>query len=91
MTTAQPDRPFMSADAATILEEACSEAGLQSDGAELIRMGEKALFRLPSDRVVVRIARGIDVFEDAQKEVAVAAWLHEAGLLAANRPSITSR
>jgi len=81
----------MSADAATILEEACSEAGLQSDGAELIRMGEKALFRLPSDRVVVRIARGIDVFEDAQKEVAVAAWLHEAGLLAANRPSITSR
>jgi len=73
----------MSADAATVLEEACSEAGLQSDGAELIRMGENALFRLPSDRVVVRIARGIDVLGDAQKEVTVASWLHDAGLLAA--------
>src|SRR5215831_5359209 len=50
----------MSPDAAAVLEEACSDAGLRSDGAELIRMGENALFRLPHDKVVVRIARGID-------------------------------
>ena len=73
----------MFADAATVLEEACSDAGLQSNGAELIRMGENALFRLPRDRVVVRIARSTEVLGDARKEVAVAAWLHEAGLLAA--------
>jgi len=73
----------MSADAAAVLEEACSDAGLRSDGAELIRMGENALFRLPHDKVVVRIARGIDVLADARKEVTVAAWLHKAGLLAA--------
>jgi len=63
-----------------VLEEACSDAGIQGDEAELIRMGENALFRLPHDRIVVRIARSIDVLGDAQKEVAVASWLREAGL-----------
>jgi aminoglycoside phosphotransferase (APT) family kinase protein len=70
----------VSADAVTVLEEACSDAGILGDEAELIRIGENALFRLPHDRIVVRIARSIDVLKDAQKEVAVASWLREAGL-----------
>jgi hypothetical protein len=57
----------MSADAVTVLEEACSDAGIQGDEAELIRMGENALFRLPHDRIVVRIARSIDVLRDARR------------------------
>jgi Phosphotransferase enzyme family len=82
VTTAQPDRPFVTADAGPVLDEACTDAGIPSDAAELIRMGENALFRLPKDRIVVRIGRGIDVLGDAEKEVAVASWLHDAGLLA---------
>ncbi|MEU8402713.1 aminoglycoside phosphotransferase family protein [Nonomuraea sp. NPDC048892] len=38
---------------------------------------------LEAEQVVVRIARSMDVFDDVQKEVAVAAWLHEAGFPAA--------
>jgi hypothetical protein len=55
----------MSADAVTVLEEASCDAGIQGDEAELIRMGENALLRLPHDRIVVRIARSIDVLRDA--------------------------
>lgn len=77
---AQPNRPFTSADAAAVLAEACAAVDINCDGAELIRMGENGLFRLPRAGVVVRIARGIDVMEDVQKEVAVASWLREAGL-----------
>ena len=83
MTPRQPGLPFTSADAANILELACSQAGISSDGAELIRMGENALFRLPQDRIVVRIGRGKDILRDAEKEVAVASWLSNAGLPAA--------
>jgi thiamine kinase-like enzyme len=43
-------------------------------------MGENALFRIPRERVVARIARGPDVLRDAEKEVAVASWLRDAGL-----------
>jgi len=52
-------------------------------GAELMRLGENALFRLPQDRIVVRIARGPEVLPDARKEVAVASWLRDVGLPAA--------
>lgn len=83
MTTARPSLPFTSADASATLEEACSEAGLLSEGAQLIRMGENAIFRLAHDRIVVRIARSADVLQDAEKEVAVASWLRDAGLPAA--------
>ena len=83
MTTARPSLPFTSADASATLKEACSQAGISSQGAQLIRMGENAIFRLAEVPIVVRIGRGADVLEDAQKEVAVASWLREAGLPAA--------
>lgn len=73
--------PFTSDEARKTFTEACRIAGLPSEDAELLRLGENAIFR--TGPVVVRIARGLDVLEDARKEVAVATWLREAGLLAA--------
>ncbi|TMR38107.1 aminoglycoside phosphotransferase family protein [Nonomuraea zeae] len=75
--------PFTSQEAQATLQEACKVAGLESEDARLIRLGENALFVLASEHVVVRIARSLDVLDDARKEVAVSAWLHEAGLPAA--------
>ncbi|HVB44418.1 MAG TPA: aminoglycoside phosphotransferase family protein [Streptosporangiaceae bacterium] len=46
-------------------------------------MGENALFRLAHDDIVVRIARNADVLKDAKKEVAVASWLRDLGIPAA--------
>lgn len=83
MATGPPDPPFTSADASATLAQACSLVGLDSAEAQLIRLGENAIYRLDRQRVVVRIARGIDVLEDARKEVAVASWLNNAGLPAA--------
>jgi aminoglycoside phosphotransferase (APT) family kinase protein len=75
--------PFTSQEARATLQEACKVAGLASEDAQLIRLGENALFVLAAEQVVVRIARSLDVLDDARKEVAVSAWLHEAGLPAA--------
>lgn len=80
MTDAIHADPFTSAEAAATLEEACRAAGLRYEGAELMRLGENAIFRLAHDRLVVRIARSLDVLEDAEKEVAVASWLRDAHL-----------
>ena len=66
-----------------VLEAACTEAGLEPSGAELLRMGENALWRLDCD-VVVRIARLADYLGDATKEVAVARWLATTAVPAAS-------
>lgn len=60
-----------------VLRVACDVSGLDHTNAELIRLGENALFRLSSQPVVVRIARMMDYWADAVKEVAVAQWLAE--------------
>ena len=83
VTTNGPGLPFTSADASVTLAEACAQAGIRSTGAQLIRLGENAIFRLAHERIVVRIGRAADVLLDAQKEVAVARWLRDAGLPAA--------
>jgi Ser/Thr protein kinase RdoA (MazF antagonist) len=76
---ATPDvaAPFSAAVAERVLRVACDVAGLDETGAELIRLGENALFRLSSQPVVVRIARTMEYWADAVKEVAVAHWLAE--------------
>jgi aminoglycoside phosphotransferase (APT) family kinase protein len=56
-----------------LLKQACAQVGLSSSGAEPIRLGENAIYRLPG-RVVVRIGRSGQV-DAAKKEVAVARWL----------------
>lgn len=82
MTTARRTA-FSSSDVFITLAESCAAVGLASEGAELIRLGENAIFRLATDPIVVRIARGADVLKDAEKEVAVASWLRDVGIPAA--------
>ena len=70
---------FTSAVAARVVASACRLAGLDESGAEPIRRGENALFRLPAAPVVVRVARGPAYLPSAQREVAVSRWLAEEG------------
>lgn len=83
MTVRRAGSAFTMADASAALEAACTQIGVSSENASLIRLGENALFRLPHHRIVVRIARNADVLADAAKEVAVAAWLRDIGIPAA--------
>jgi len=68
---------FSAGAAEHALRVACHASGLDHTNAELIRLGENALFRLSSQPVVVRIARTMDYWADAVKEVVVAHWLAE--------------
>jgi aminoglycoside phosphotransferase (APT) family kinase protein len=65
------------------LVEACDSVELPSGGAELIRLGENAIYRLWDVPVVVRIARTVRYLPTVRREVAVARWLASAGLPAA--------
>lgn len=65
-----------------VLTGACAAIGLNPDDAELLRLGENAIYRLACAPVVVRIARPRHG-EDAAKEVAVAEWLAGSGVPAA--------
>jgi Ser/Thr protein kinase RdoA (MazF antagonist) len=72
-------RPFGEA-ARRALKEACRVCGLNEADATLIRLGENALYRLPSAGVVARVARSMSHWDDAVKEVAVARWLSAEGI-----------
>lgn len=62
------------ASAYDALADACHAARLSPGGAELIRLGSNAVFRLP-DRIIVRIARDGETLDSAQLQVDVARWL----------------
>jgi Ser/Thr protein kinase RdoA (MazF antagonist) len=53
---------------------ACREVGLDPAGAELIRIGSNAVYRL-REPLIVRIAQAAGSVENARKQVAVARWL----------------
>jgi hypothetical protein len=59
----------------TVLAEVCAQAGLDPDGAELVKFTNNAVFRLVRDPVVVRIAGSSAVRSRVPKIVAVARWL----------------
>ncbi|MFD8348444.1 phosphotransferase enzyme family protein [Streptomyces coelicoflavus] len=80
---ARSDEGFTSATATRVMIAACRAAGLDGSGAELIRLGENALFRLASVPVIVRVARGHEWLPTARKEVAVSRWLAGEGFSAA--------
>ncbi|MGI3202566.1 aminoglycoside phosphotransferase family protein [Streptomyces sp. GLT-R25] len=69
------EEAFTSARATRVMVAACRAAGLDDRGAELIRFGENALFRLASAPVIVRVARSVEYLPAARKEVAVSRWL----------------
>ncbi|GAA2411218.1 aminoglycoside phosphotransferase family protein [Nonomuraea africana] len=57
----------------SILRAACQQAGIDLRGAELIRFGENALYRLPGG-IIARVSRAGQVAA-AAREVRVARWL----------------
>jgi Ser/Thr protein kinase RdoA (MazF antagonist) len=57
------------------LGEACDRLGLSSDGAELLRFGENAIYELTNVPVVVRIARSADQLRRVERELCFARWL----------------
>ena len=75
MTSKSTVGPFSAEAAESVLLMACEIAGLDTGGARLVRLGENALFHLPAESAVVRIARTMDYWRDVVKEVAVARWL----------------
>ncbi|MYX26912.1 phosphotransferase [Streptomyces sp. SID8381] len=80
---ARSEEGFTSKKAARVMSAACRAAGLDGEEAELIRLGENALFRLASVPVVVRVARGEEYLPKARTEVGVSRWLAEEGFPAA--------
>ncbi|KUO06982.1 phosphotransferase enzyme family protein [Streptomyces sp. DSM 15324] len=80
---ARTQEGFTSARATRVMVTACRAAGLDDRGAELLRLGENALFRLSSAPVIVRVARGEEWLRTARTEVAVARWLATEGFPAA--------
>jgi hypothetical protein len=65
VTVNPADEPFTLADARHTLELACAQLGIVSDDAELLRLGENALFHLLNDKIVVRIARNPSILPDS--------------------------
>ncbi|MGH3755148.1 MAG: phosphotransferase [Pseudonocardiaceae bacterium] len=62
-------------EADELLRRACDQAGIDVHGAEPIRLGENAIFRLPGG-IVARIARSGQQ-DAARREVRIAQWLAE--------------
>lgn len=69
-----PRTAFTSAAGAEIVRRAATAAGLDADGAELLRLGENAVFRLRNG-VFGRVARGPEALPAVLREVHVAQWL----------------
>ncbi|MER6121108.1 hypothetical protein ABT173_00075 [Streptomyces sp. NPDC001795] len=51
---------FDAASGEDLLRRACSEANVDPDGIELLRLGDHAVFRLAEGRIVARVARNPD-------------------------------
>jgi aminoglycoside phosphotransferase (APT) family kinase protein len=58
-----------------VLARLCATVGLRPDDARLIKMTNNAVFHLPRDGVVVRIATTSRLFHRVDKVIAVARWL----------------
>lgn len=70
-----------------VLREACGTAGLDPEGAELLRLGSNAVYRLSGSPVIVRIARDPDALEEMERAVRVARWLEAEDLPATRVPA----
>jgi Phosphotransferase enzyme family len=84
MVSTQSDVPaFTPESSRATLVGACTAIGVDFRDARLLRLGENAIYHIPQLDLVVRIARGLDVLDDAKKEVSVSRWLNSSGLRAA--------
>ncbi|MFI8977232.1 phosphotransferase enzyme family protein [Nocardia asteroides] len=78
------NRRFDPALMTAVAREASADAGLSSEGIELLRLGQNLMYLLPEEGVVVRIARKIEFLATAHKEITVATWLRQQGFAAAS-------
>ncbi|MFE2567319.1 phosphotransferase family protein [Streptomyces mirabilis] len=78
---------FTAGSLEAVLREACGTAGLDPDGAELLRLGSNAVYRLSASPVIVRIARDPDALEEMERAVRVARWLEAENLPATRVPA----
>ncbi|RSN03385.1 aminoglycoside phosphotransferase [Streptomyces sp. WAC 01325] len=85
------DAEFTAEGVEIVLREACESAGLDPEGAELLRLGSNAVYRLASLPVIVRIARDPAVHAEMERAVAVARWLESAGFPAMRVPAGTEQ
>src|SRR4051794_27195904 len=68
-----------------VLAVAARRAGLQQNGWQVIRIGERAVYRHDELALIAKVGRSARRFSAAQREVRVAAWLSSCGL-SAERP-----
>ncbi|MGE3796011.1 MAG: phosphotransferase family protein [Dehalococcoidia bacterium] len=68
-----PNDAFTEEAAFAALTGACQQVGISANGAELIRIGSNAVFRLGD--VIARIAPSTALLANAEKQIAVARWL----------------
>jgi Ser/Thr protein kinase RdoA (MazF antagonist) len=78
---------FTAESLGAVLREACGTAGLDPEGAELLRLGSNAVYRLSGSPVIVRIARDPDALEEMERAVRVARWLEAEDLPATRVPA----
>lgn len=78
-----PSTSFTSSVAWEVLVHACRATGLPAEGAELVRLGENAIFRLRGKPLVVRIGRSRERLPIIERELCVARWLDGAGVAVA--------
>ncbi len=78
---------FSAGDTLRTVSRAGAIAGIGTADAQLLRIGENAIFRLPA-QVIARVARTLAYEADARKEVAVARWLESEGYPAVRALSI---
>ncbi|MCE7081063.1 phosphotransferase [Streptomyces sp. ST2-7A] len=70
---------FQAGAARAVLDAACRRAGLDPAGAELLRLGSNAVYRLASAPIVVRVAGDGESAAFVKRSVAVARWLEAEG------------
>ncbi|QDY79762.1 phosphotransferase family protein [Streptomyces qinzhouensis] len=73
---------FTAEAAGVVLVSACRTAGFDPAGAELLRLGSNAVYRLAGTPVIVRIARDPGSLPDMTRAVRVARWLESEGFAA---------
>ncbi|MFE9312657.1 phosphotransferase family protein [Streptomyces sp. NPDC006706] len=80
---------FTAEGVVVVLCEACEAAGLDANGAELLRLGSNAVYRLASLPIIVRIARDPGVLPEMERAVGVARWLQTVDFPATRVPAGT--
>ncbi|MGY0491791.1 phosphotransferase family protein [Streptomyces sp. WG-D5] len=85
------DTGFTAESTARILRAACRSAGLDPTGAELLRLGSNAVYRLASEPIIVRIARDPSALAEMKRAVDVARWLEQSDFPANRVPPHTTQ